>query len=216
MKIRFACPSCGFSGFLDAASAGKTVRCKHCGGRSTVPVAGEPEASVYTLEEPSAEPAREIGRAGEGESVFVASGGDGTLTDPLPSRKVRRAPRAVARNRGANLAWLYWLIGLGAATTLGLLAVSLLVPSGTLIAACVAILIGSAMLLTGYFAGAYGAFHEDFVYGVLYLLIPLYTAYYLVTRWDDLWIWCTCSTAGVGLILLGTQVARWSGVGVSP
>ena len=63
-------------------------------------------------------------------------------------------------------------------------------------------------------AGAYGAFREDFLYGVLYLAIPLYTAYYLVTRWDDLRVWFACSTAGVALVLLGTEVIRWSGAGV--
>jgi hypothetical protein len=203
-------------GSLDAANAGKTVRCKHCGGRSTVPAAGDPEASVYTLEEPAAAPSGETARAPAGDSTFVAARGDNALTAPMASRHVPRAPRSGARKRRANFAWLYWLIGLAAVIALGLVVVSLLVPSGTLIAACVVILIGSAMLLSGYFAGAYGAFHEDFIYGVLYLLIPLYTAYYLVTRWDDLWVWCVCSTAGVGLILLGTEIARWSGVGLSP
>jgi hypothetical protein len=67
--------------------------------------------------------------------------------------------------------------------------------------------------LLGYAAGAYGAFCEDFLYGFLYLVIPLYTAYYLVTRWEDLWRWFACSTTGVGLVLFGTQLLRWSGVG---
>ena len=35
----------------------------------------------------------------------------------------------------------------------------------------------------------YGAFSEDVLDGLLYITIPLYTAYYLVTRWEDLWIW---------------------------
>ncbi len=69
------------------------------------------------------------------------------------------------------------------------------------------------MVLVGFGAGAYGAFSEDFLYGVLYLVIPLYTAYYLVTRWDDLWVWFACSTAGVALVLLGTEMVRWAGVG---
>jgi hypothetical protein len=36
--------------------------------------------------------------------------------------------------------------------------------------------------------------------------------YYLVTRWDDLWRWFACSTAGVGLVLVGTEILWWSGV----
>ena len=35
-----------------------------------------------------------------------------------------------------------------------------------------------------------------------------------VTRWDDLWPWFACSTAGVALISLGTEMLRWGGVGV--
>ena len=99
------------------------------------------------------------------------------------------------------------------AIVLTLSLVALVVPQGTLIAGCVVIVIGSAMLMTGFCVGAYGAFREDFIYGFLYVVVPLYTAYYLVTRWDDMWVWCTCSTVGVGLILLGTEIVRWVGVG---
>ena len=77
----------------------------------------------------------------------------------------------------------------------------LLAPQGTLIAGCVLMGIGGVMILVRFSAGAYGAFCEDFIYGVLYLVIPLYTAYYMATRWEDLWVWLACSTAGVGLIL---------------
>ena len=45
-------------------------------------------------------------------------------------------------------------------------------------------------------------------------MIPLYTAYYMVTRWDDLWVWFACSTAGVALVLLGTEMVRWGGIPV--
>ncbi len=213
MKFPFTCPSCGFSGSLDAASAGKTIRCKHCGHRSTAPEAGEPEASVYMLEAPAAETPGEFARAPAGDSAFVPNPEHGATSAPPPRGKPRKAPRSVARKRGADFAWPKWLIGFAVTTTLALVAVSIFVPSGKLITACAVIVIGSAMLLLGYFVGAYGAFREDFLYGLLYLLIPLYTAYYIVTRWDDLWVWCTCSTAGVGLILFGAQIARWSGLG---
>ena len=90
-------------------------------------------------------------------------------------------------------------------------ATALVVPRGVAIAGSAMILLGTAMVLVGYAAGAYGAFSEDSLYGFLYLVIPLYTAYYLVTRWDDLRGWFALSTAGVGLVLLGTEVIRWSG-----
>lgn len=88
---------------------------------------------------------------------------------------------------------------------------ALLAPRGTWIAGCVLVALGGVLVPLGYFAGAYGAFREDFLYGFLYLVIPLYAAYYLVTRWEDLWPWFACSTAGVGLVWLGTELVRWGG-----
>ena len=73
-------------------------------------------------------------------------------------------------------------------------------------------IVGALMVLVGYGAGAYGAFSEDVIYGILYVLIPLLTGYYIVTRWDDLWVWFACSTGR--LIVLGTGVLQWGGPGV--
>ena len=87
-------------------------------------------------------------------------------------------------------------------------------PQGTWLAGCILIVIGGMLVPLGFLAGAYGAFSEDVLYGFLYLAIPLYTAYYLVTRWEDLWPWVVCATVGVGFVLLGTELVRWSGAAV--
>jgi hypothetical protein len=213
MKVAFTCPGCGVSGSLDAAHAGKIVRCRHCGCRSAVPAAGEPEADVYALDEPTTEPPGDMARVPFEGSVFVAAGRDEPTGAPRPRRPRRKAPRPIAPKRDADSAWWKWLIGCAAVVLLAIAAIAMLAPQGTLIAGCVLLVIGSVMLMTGYFVGAYGAFREDSLYGFLYILIPLYTAYYLITRWDDLWVWCACSTVGVGLILLGTEIVRWAGVG---
>jgi hypothetical protein len=197
---------------VDATHAGKIVRCKHCGCRSAVPKPGEPEEEVYALDEPAAATAGGTAETiGQG-SVFVPSGGDDRAAARRP---VRTAPRTTDRKRGEDFAWRSWLIGCGVVFVLALATVYLLAPQGPLIAGAVVIAIGSAMLMTGFLVGAYAAFGEDFLYGFLYLVIPLYTAYYLLTRWDDMWVWCACSTVGVGLILLGTEMVRWAGVGVA-
>jgi hypothetical protein len=70
---------------------------------------------------------------------------------------------------------------------------------------------GMLLILIGYLAGAYGAFSEDSLYGFFYLVFPLYTAYYMVTRWEDLWVWLVCSTVGVGLAMIGIEIAQWAG-----
>ena len=52
MKIAFACPSCAAAGSVDAAAAGKSARCKHCGHRFTIPGPGAAEPEVFALDEP--------------------------------------------------------------------------------------------------------------------------------------------------------------------
>jgi hypothetical protein len=215
MTISFACPDCGAGGSVGAAFAGRSARCKQCGHRFTIPGPGAREPDVYALDEPSGGPAP-AAPASPG-SVFVASRGDGSPAPaPVAPRRPRRAASATARRParadGPGVAWRAWLVRLAAAFALALVATALLAPRGTLIAGCALMALGSLMVLVGYAAGAYGAFREDFLYGFLYVVIPLYTAYYLVTRWDDLWPWFACSTAGVGLVLLGTELVRWAGV----
>ncbi len=93
-----------------------------------------------------------------------------------------------------------------------LAAIALFAPRGPILVGSVLLALGTLMVLFGFGVGAYGAFREDVLYGLLYLAIPFYTAYYVVTRWDDLWVWFACSTVGVGLVMLGTEILRWNGV----
>jgi hypothetical protein len=212
MNVRFTCPDCGLSGSVDAVHAGKIVRCKQCGCRAPIPRPGQPARDEYALEEPATDTWSAAPEAIVQAPAIVTASGREKTSARRPGRRARQTARRVGRQERTLFSLRNWLIGSGVAIALGLVAVSLLVRHGTVIAGCIVILIGSAMLMTGYFAGAYGAFSEDFLYGFLYIVIPLYTAYYLVTRWDDLWIWCACSTAGVGLILLGTEIIRWDGI----
>ena len=107
-----------------------------------------------------------------------------------------------------------WLIWGSVALVLILTAIAFLAPDGTWLVGCILMAICGILVPVAYFAGAYGAFSEDVLYGLLYITIPLYTAYYLVTRWEDLWIWITCATVGVGLVLIGTEMVRWAGAAV--
>jgi hypothetical protein len=149
------------------------------------------------------------------ESAFVPARGD-ELMDRTPRQPKQRAasrstPRTASRRR-SRFPWWTWLVRGGVVTAIALAAIVFLAPNGTLIAGCTLMALGSALVLLGYAIGAYAAFREDFLYGFLYLVIPLYTAYYILTRWDDLWVWVACSTAGVALVWLGTELARWGGV----
>jgi predicted Zn finger-like uncharacterized protein len=211
--IAFACPSCGASGSVDESLVGKHVRCKHCAHRFAVPGRGEADAGGYTLAEPTPEPARVTATVPDPGPVFVPARGNEPRAVRTTRKPKRTAPGTSARRDESDFAWRTWLIRGGVLAATAVLATALFVPRGVAIAGSAMILLGMAMVLVGYAAGAYGAFCEDFLYGFFYLVIPLYTAYYLVTRWDDLRGWFALSTAGVGLVLLGTELFRWAGAG---
>ena len=149
--------------------------------------------------------------------VFVSARADATTAIDRPRRRERSVSGPTSRSVRASTSdfpWQTWLIRGSVALVLILTAIALLAPHGTWLVGCILMAIGGILVPVAYFAGAYGAFSEDTLYGLLYITIPLYTAYYLVTRWEDLWIWITCATVGVGLVLIGTEMVRWAGAAV--
>lgn len=217
MKLPFACPACGAAGSVDEAFVGRVLRCKPCQHRFAIPARVETTVSEsYLLDNLVPSP----GRAGpldeDRGSSFVAARGEETSKFAPAGRKIGDRPRSTARRsrpEASEIPWGRWLIGVGAVVATVLVGIALFAPSGTIIVGSTLLFAGMAMVLVGFAAGAYGAFSEDFLYGFFYLIIPLYTAYYLVTRWEDLWRWCVCSTAGVGCVIAGTEILRRAGVG---
>jgi len=217
MNVSFACPSCDAAGSVDAVHIGKQVRCKHCGARFSIPDPEDSQPDVYALEEPSPQAARARSNSPAEDAVFVPARADARSAVDRPRRKERSVSEPTSRNVRASQSdfpWQTWLIWGGVALALILTAIALPAPDGTWLVGCILIAIGGILVPVAYFAGAYGAFSEDVLYGLLYIMIPLYAAYYLVTRWEDLWIWVTCATVGVGLVLIGTEVVRWVGAAV--
>ena len=213
MKIPFACPACGANGTVDDSLVGRSVRCKGCQHRFPIARPDEAEAAFeagYLLDQPdrgaSASPPPASG------PVYVRSRGDEPTVSLSPRKPKASRTRRRSTDTRPDFPWGAWLIGLGSLAAIALVLVATLMPKGLLIAGSTLVTVGMLMVLVGFFAGAYGAFSEDFLYGFFYLVFPLYTAYYLVTRWEDLWRWTVCSTTGVGLVLMGTEVLRWGGV----
>ena len=66
---------------------------------------------------------------------------------------------------------------------------------------------GIVMVLAGFVIGAYGAFHEDFLNGMLYVFIPFYTAYFIATNWDAMWRWAILMFVGSILIMFAGKIA---------
>ena len=216
MKVSFSCPSCGISGSVDESFAGRQVRCNQCQYRFPIPALGSVEPDGYALDTPEPEESSFAPNPmhRRSESVYTP-----TRTDEPEGRARRRTAKRPARSsrkpkrtEGPGFAWGTWLIRGGIAAVVVLFLIAAIVPGGVVIVGKVLLIAGMGMILLGWGAGAFGAFSEDLLYGILYVAIPLYTAYYLVTRWEDLWRWFACSTAGVGVVLVGTQILRWSGV----
>jgi hypothetical protein len=147
-----------------------------------------------------------------GPNVFVwaRSDGEGTSKPRKRSKSVEKDfERAGEEIRGfaARHARLgRWILGISASVGLALYLVSLLLPNGTIIAGIALAAIGVLMMLVGFFIGAYAAFCEDFLFGFLYLVFPIYTAYFLVSNWDEMWRWFLVLTAGAAVLTLASFV----------
>jgi predicted Zn finger-like uncharacterized protein len=212
MKIPFACPSCGASGSVDESLVGRHVRCNQCTHRFAVPGPGEAVDDGYALAEPP-RVAAGFEATGQGPGpVFVAARGGSPPIFHSPRKPRSLRPRSTDRRGESGFARKKWLIGAGAFAALALLVTALFAPNGLILAGSATIILGMAMVLVGFAAGAYGAFSEDFLYGFFYMVFAPYTGYYIVTRWDDLRGWFLCSTAGVVLVGIGAQMLRWGGV----
>ncbi len=217
MNVSFACPSCNASGSVDAVHIGKQARCKHCGAHFSIPDPEDSQPDVYALEEPSPQAARARSNSPVEDAVFLPARADATSAVGRPRRRERSVSAPTSRSVRASKSdfpWQTWLIRGGVGLVLILTAIAFLALDGTWLVGCILMAIGGILVPVAYFAGAYGAFSEDALHGLLYITIPLYTAYYLVTRWEDLWIWVTCATVGVGLVLIGTEMVRWVGAAV--
>ena len=213
MKISFACPACGALGSADDSLVGRQVRCKPCQHRFAIPGPVVESDDGYRLDEPAREAFASDKMIPPAEAVFVASRGDEPTVHVSP-RKPRKlgSKKRKARDEGPEFDGRKWLIRVGGAFGVSRVATMFFAERGVMIAGLILLAVGMVLVLVGFGVGAFGAFSEDFLYGFLYLVFVPYTAYYLVTRWDDLRRWCLCATVGVGFDTLGTAMLQWAGV----
>jgi len=224
MAIELECPSCGAKGRASEEAAGRQVRCKHCRFEFTIPRPDEPESMVYELAEPHPV---ETGAApnastrieatppsAERASTFRPTYHEPPSEPPAPEGFGMSGPKALRRSHAAlpelahrMLKTLPWIFGVGLAV--GLL--GLITPIGAVWIGRLLLAAGFVMVGIGFGAGAYGAFSEDLVNGFAYVFFPIYTGYYWVSRWDDIWPWFLWSTAGMVLFSFGGLVVEAAG-----
>jgi hypothetical protein len=209
MKITFNCPGCGRAHTVDSANAGRKGRCNHCGGMMTVPEEEQEAYSLVESEPAPSRPARSVEVPIESQATFAAR--PETLVNRpkknLKKKLIRQAKEEVSDFVAiASATWKWWVgVPVGVAVVLG--SIAALLPNGALIAACILAVVGIVMILTGFVIGAYGAFHEDFLNGMLYVFIPFYTAYFIATNWDAMWRWAILMFVGSILILFAGKIA---------
>lgn len=119
---------------------------------------------------------------------------------PIPSR-----PKKKKRNRSGD-AWYenvpgwVWLSVLGVYGTLFLLALAS--PSMSVVLFGVLFLTVMALYAVGAIGMLIVPFRESGVCGLMYLFVPFYALYYLMTRWSDMRQWFLTSLSGVGLAVV--------------
>jgi DNA-directed RNA polymerase subunit RPC12/RpoP len=213
MKIAFVCPKCGRPYEVDASHSGRKARCKDCGGIIQVPAAStetataqpEPAAASYALADlpPSAVPI--------GPPAFVPSRPDSDAVPPRSTKKAVAKSIKKAKKEAAGLAarvvplWP-WLLGVPAGIAVALGLVAAILPGGAMIVASILAIAGIVLVLGGWGLGIYVAFTEDGMYGWLCLLFPPYTAYYMVTNWEEMWLGFAIMTGGAALVTIASAI----------
>ncbi len=212
MSISFQCPGCEKNYKTDAARAGRRGRCKSCGTMMTVPEVSDgaekesEEFDSYALEAtPPMEPVVPE------PSSFVRASDDPDGRTPLKVKTRNAELLEVVKSEAEEVIKSYAGLIRGGLIAAAVLAVVLgivaaAVPNGTFISGTILFAMGLLVIAAGYFLGTYIAYTEDLLHAALFLTIPLYTGYYIVTNWDEMWRSFAMMVVGAILLSVGATV----------
>jgi hypothetical protein len=171
-----------------------------------VPTAATDDAGMYAMEDPPSDEPASV------PSAFVEAKHDSGDRPKKPRKKKRsddllgevagEAKEVLARNRDLVKTSLITLAIL--AVVLGIVAAAL--PNGTFIAGASVIGLGLLLIVSGYALGTYIAYTEDMLHAALFVTIPLYTGYYIVMNWDEMWRPFALMFVGGLLITVGAAI----------
>lgn len=207
MPIVVLCPDCSARLTAPDSAAGKNVKCPKCQTLMTLPAAPPPEPEPepeFEVVEPPPPPPRKRPRVDDDEDAtpLKLKGGeerpasrskwdDDEDDEEEEEERPRRRKRPRRKKRRARsdddggtpfenfgpisiwvgIALVVWLIGL----ILGLIfPLALLIPVG----------IGFVIAIAGNIWFLVIAFKENVLHGVLCLVVPCYSLFYLITRWE--------------------------------
>lgn len=192
MTIEATCDSCYRTYNLKDALAGRKVRCKECGETFTVP-------------QPGAAPAEPAGDPWDVDDAFDEDFASAAPPPPMPTRgrkkKKRRRKRAEPeKSSGFRLGLIGILSLVGGGLFLMMCLVGIFVrPVLSVMLFCMG-LTGAGLGLVGGIGCLMAAFEEDAVCGIMYLFMPFYSLYYVITRIGDIWKLVLMNIGGTALV----------------
>jgi hypothetical protein len=210
MKISVMCEACRREYEVEDRYAGKTVKCAYCEKPMTIPAA--PPAATpllvvgeYALEEP-ADSAPPTFRAAPEERGEDQLGGTGQVKKSTVKRSTGKGKKKGKRRERSESAGSRSTVLVSLAVIAALLAIVAVFIPGIRTPVGVALALpGLLLFVYGYATGVYIAFTEDDLHGWLFLLIPIYAAYYIVSRWDDMYVRVIMVVAGLTLLAIGVR-----------
>jgi WD40 repeat protein len=234
MSITFPCTECGQKYQVGQELAGKRMKCRKCGALQPIPVPRATTAPVAPQAEfaarpparprptasprpafdpferdgpaPAANPYDDVYGLGDAplKRATVAQAED--LVPPRPGRSGR--PRSTVKPSDGDQFGRIAVIsaGVGAGLFLSLAVVGLFTQAGAVALIGLTAVVATLLMMGGGIWAIVNAFREDVVCGILYLFLPFYPLYYLITRWSDQWRPFVTQLAGTGVLIFGLLV----------
>jgi len=130
-----------------------------------------------------------IGRRMETVKVGMQAGegGHGAVATDLLNRAAQVMDEDAAEEKkktGEGVPWWVWLIGLCMLLGFGAMMLMLTLKSALFFAGVAVIVIAQMVNLYAFVRLVIVAFTESVVQGLLFLFVPLYSLFYIITRWD--------------------------------
>ena len=233
MTIAFPCEKCGKKFEVDQALAGKKCKCKQCGHIFLIPVPRQSSTApkgVKTFGATDGAPASRPASARPAPRRPAPASSPSPVADPygfaearsrsiptadldddeefLPPRPGKPISERKPRKRSGGFSienipgWAYLV--LGALVLVAIVAAftshtgMAVVWGGVLVIAFIAMAVGSIGLLIV-------AFQEGLMCGLMYVFLPFYGLYYVISRWEDTKRWFVLCFGG-WLLMMGSAV----------
>lgn len=201
MPIRVVCDQCQAKYLIPDEHAGKKMRCKKCGEICPVPSGSRPSKAPTGPAKKPSKPSKPKAPAADEFDDYGDGPDDDEEDEELIARPVsRRAKKAKpkkaerSKSKRKNPLAGFQFDFTEARTILGLPAVGALLTmlvegaagdtAGVCVLGFIFVLAAILSLVSGVMA-IIVAFEEDVLCGLLYLFLPLYALYHIITRWEE-------------------------------